>query len=201
MALRTGLPNATVVAATRPAIDAVDQVRRRVQQQTLGHRGHTGDPRYGIRRLLRRGAEQLTVRAYRRLVTALAAGDPTGEVARAWIAMQDLRHVYGAHDTADARRRLWTFYAAAARTGYPEIERLTRTIKAWPPQLLAYFTTRGASNGPTEAVNPLIKRIKRVGFSYRNRRNDRLRLLLHCGMPWHAPLTPRTRIRSPRFAA
>ena len=32
--------------------DALDEVRRRVQQDTLGHRGRTGDPLYQIRNLL-----------------------------------------------------------------------------------------------------------------------------------------------------
>ena len=39
---------------------AVDEVRRRVQQDTLGHRGRTGDPLYGIQTILRAGAENLT---------------------------------------------------------------------------------------------------------------------------------------------
>jgi transposase len=34
--------------------DAVDQCRRRVQQDTLGHRGRKGDRLYGIRNLLPR---------------------------------------------------------------------------------------------------------------------------------------------------
>ena len=33
--------------------DALDEVRRRVQQDTLGHRGRKGDPLYQIRNLLR----------------------------------------------------------------------------------------------------------------------------------------------------
>ena len=33
--------------------DALDEVRRRVQQDALGHRGRTGDPLYQIRLLLR----------------------------------------------------------------------------------------------------------------------------------------------------
>lgn len=41
---------------------AVDEVRRRVQQDTLGHRGRAGDPLYGIRTMLRAGAEHLTDR-------------------------------------------------------------------------------------------------------------------------------------------
>ena len=39
--------------------------------------------------------------------------------------------------------------------------------------------TRGISNGPTEAMNLLIKKIKRVGHKFRNFDNYRLRLLLH----------------------
>jgi len=39
---------------------AVDEVRRRVQNDTLGHRGRKGDPLYGIRRVLLRGAERHT---------------------------------------------------------------------------------------------------------------------------------------------
>ena len=60
-ALRTSLPQATRVLdafhVVRLGLDAVDQVRRRVQQETLGHRGHAGDPLFRIRRLLRRGHE------------------------------------------------------------------------------------------------------------------------------------------------
>src|SRR5699024_3348911 len=36
---------------------AVDDVRRRVQQETLGHRGRKGEPLYGIRHVLRAGRE------------------------------------------------------------------------------------------------------------------------------------------------
>ena len=40
----------------------VDEVRRRVQQETRGHRGRKGDPLYGIRRTLQIGAEHLTAK-------------------------------------------------------------------------------------------------------------------------------------------
>ena len=39
------------------ATQAVDEVRRRVQQDTLGHRGKRDDPLYKIRTILRSGAE------------------------------------------------------------------------------------------------------------------------------------------------
>ena len=39
------------------------------------------------------------------------------------------------------------------------------------------------SNGPTEALNSLIKRVKRVGYGFRNFRNYRVRALLYAGKP------------------
>ena len=78
-ALRTTLPGAVRVLdafhVTRLGFAAVDEVRRRVQQDTTGHRGRTGDPLYGIRRVLRRGAENLSETAWERLLAGLEAGD------------------------------------------------------------------------------------------------------------------------------
>jgi Transposase len=48
--------------AIRLANTMVDQVRRRTQQATLGHRGRRHDPLYRIRKLLLTAAEQLTSR-------------------------------------------------------------------------------------------------------------------------------------------
>jgi transposase len=93
----------------RLGFDALDQVRRHVQRDTLDHRGHRDDPLFRIRR-----------------------------------------------------------------------RRLQRT---------------------TEAVNGLIKKIKRVGHGYRNFTNYRLRLLLHCGVTWHTPAVTPIRGRLPRLAA
>jgi len=50
-------------------------------------------------------------------------------------------------------------YAWAA-TGPPECRRLAATIRRWEPEILAWHTNGGASNGPTEAVNLLIKKVK-----------------------------------------
>jgi transposase len=58
------LGHATVVVdhfhAIKLANTVVDQVRRRTQQATLGHRGRKPDPLYRIRKLLLTAAEQLT---------------------------------------------------------------------------------------------------------------------------------------------
>ncbi len=51
----------------RLAGDALDQCRRRVQQDTRGHRGHTGDPLYAARRTLHTGAGLLTDKQHQHL--------------------------------------------------------------------------------------------------------------------------------------
>ena len=74
----------------------VDEVRRRVQQDTLGRRGHKDDPRYKIRGLLRRGRENLGERQVAKLNTCLIDGDPVWEVTLAWHAYQQLRSMHQA---------------------------------------------------------------------------------------------------------
>jgi transposase len=97
-ALVASLSHARVVVdhfhAIRLANTVVDQVRRRTQQATLGHRGRKRDPLYRIRKLLLTAQEQLTQRGWARLRAGLRAGDPTGEVAAAWQGKELLRAVY-----------------------------------------------------------------------------------------------------------
>ncbi len=168
-ALTSRLEYATAVLdpfhVVRLLTSAADEVRRRVQNDPLGHRGRKGDPLYGIRRVLLRGAERHTPASWARLLAGVDVGDSGGQLAQVWIALQDLRHVYGAVSTGQARHRLHRFYWRCATAGVPELTRVARTISAWQDELLAYFTTGGASNGPTEAVNLLIKRTKRVSAS------------------------------------
>jgi transposase len=204
-ALVAPLGHATVVVdhfhAVRLANMVVDQVRRRAQQATLGHRGRKRDPLYRIRKLLLTAAEQLTERGRVRLRTGLAAGDPSGEVVAAWQGKELLRAVYAASDLARARAALERFYRWADGVGVAELSRLARTVRAWEAEILAFHATGGCSNGSTEALNLLIKKVKRVGHGFRNFSNYRLRLLLHCGVRWQTHRTVRLRSRSPRLAA
>ena len=202
-ALRTELPHAVRVLdafhVVRFGFEAVDEVRRRVQQQTLGHRGRKGDPLYGIRRELRRGADKLSERALERVCTALDVGDPDGEVAAAWWCAQRLRDVYRAASPEQGRQRGATVLEALLSCPVPELVRLGRTLRSWRSEWLAYFDTAGASNGPTEAMNLLIDKIRRLGHGFRNYDNYRLRLLLYCGVDWQTDPTPRIRRRRPRM--
>jgi transposase len=187
--------------AVRLANMTVDQVRRRTQQATLGHRGRKHDPPYRIRKLLLTAAEQLTGRGRARLRAGLTAGDSCGEVAAAWQGKELLRAVYAADGVLGARAALDRFYHWADGVAVAELSRLARTVWAWEGEILAFHATSGCSNGPTEAINLLVKKVKRVGHGFRNFANDRLRLLLHCGVTWQSHQTARLRGRTLRLGA
>jgi transposase len=205
-ALRTSLPHAVRVLdafhVVRLGFAAVDQVRCRIQREHTGHRGRTGDPLDGIRWLLRRSADHHTDRSWARLLAGLDAGDTNDEQrARTWIAAQELRLIFSCPDRVRAQAHLHRWLTYCADADIPELTRLAATIDSWRTELLAYFDTGGISNGPTEAINLLIKKIKRVGHGFRNFDNYRLRLLLHCGVDWDTIRATPIRGRLPRLVA
>ncbi len=179
---------------------AIDDVRRRVQRDELGHRGRKGDPLYGIRRLLLRADERLSDSARSRLDAGLDAGDPNDELYVTWQAKEALRWMYAATTMVVAELRFDAFVKAAKSSEVPEMHRLAKTMTKWRTEILAHHST-GASNGPTEAVNLLIKKVLRVAHGFRNLDNYRLRLLLHCGVKWQTPVATRIRGRAPRLVA
>jgi transposase len=184
----------------RLANAALDDVRRRVQQATTGHRGRKGDPLYRIRRRLLVGYEHLDPDGFDRMLAWLDLGDPDGEVSVAYLAKELLRSSYDTDDVFEARRRLVEFYDLATQADVAELTRLARTIRRWEPAILRWHTT-GLSNGTTEGTNLLIKNIKRLGFGFRNFENYRARLLLRCGTTWKTRAAPSIRGRQPRFVA
>ena len=160
---------------------AVDEVRRRIQQDTLGHRGRKGDPLYGIQTILRAGAENLTDKQRARLVAAIEADTAHDEVFIAWQCAQQLRSAYHQKDLAEGRRIAQKVVDTFTTCPIPEIARLGRTLRRWREAFLAYFTTGRSSNGGTEAVNGIIELHRRLARGYRNRHNYRLRMLLAAG--------------------
>ena len=200
-ALNQQLPQAVRVLdpfhVTKLGLTAVDQVRRRVQQDIYRHRGHRGDPLYGIRRILRRRADRLSERAWGRLRAGLVAGDPCGEVTAAWIIAQDLMRCYHLRDASAATAVI----TAACDCPVPEIVRLGRTLHTWRAEFLAHFAHTNVSNGPTESLNLKIKNTKRTARGFRNFGNYRLRLLLNHGRIQNNHQTSRIRTRRPSLVA
>jgi len=75
----------------------------------------------------------------------------------------------------------------------PEVNQMGRTIGRWKAQIVAWHHAH-ATNASTEAMNNLIKRVKRVAFGFKRFRNYRIRTLLYAGKPnWHLlpTITPR----------
>ena len=128
-----------------------------------------------------------------RLRGLLDAGDPHGEVRTAWHAKETVRGIYGIESPALALR--YTLQLAddlQHESCPPEINKLGRTIARWTPQITNWHISK-VTNGPTEALNNLIKRIKRIAFGLPNFANYRIRALLYAGKPnWDllATVTP-----------
>jgi transposase len=181
-AIRDELPDAVAVLdafhVVRLGTQVVDEVRRRVQQDTTGHRGHKHDPLYKIRGLLRHGHEHLNARQVARLEAGLEAGDPDWQVTVAWSCYQRLRAAYNAKNPNDGKKIAEQILSSFPSCPIPEVARLGRTLRARRQQVLAYFQTRGVSNGGTEAINLLIEKTRRLAHGFRNFDNYRLRILL-----------------------
>ena len=194
----TMLPDAVQVAdpfhVVRLANAKLDECRRRVQNETLGHRGRKQDPLYRCRRLLTKADERLDDHGRARLAGLLDAGDPRGDVRTAWHAKEVVRALYEHTDPDLARTFVQRLGEDLQDGSYPvEVRSLGRTLIRWKEQIAAWHRAQ-VTNGPTEAANNLIKRVKRVAFGFTRFRNFRIRVLLYAGRPnWDllATITPR----------
>jgi transposase len=194
----TVLPHAAQVAdpfhVVKHANSRLDECRRRVQNETLGHRGRKDDPLYRCRRLLLAAEERLDHRGSDKLTGLLRAGDPRGEVAYAWHAKEAVRFFYDIPNAEMADRYLAELADDFGDDEFPpEVRSLGRTLARWRTQIVNWHRAR-ASNGPAEAINNLVKRVKRAAFGFRRFRHYRIRSLLYAGRPdWAllATITPR----------
>lgn len=170
LAFTTMLPEAVQVAdpfhLVKLANQRLDEVRRRVQNETLGHRGHKTDPLYRSRRLLTRADERLDDHGRFKLAGLLEVGDPRGEVRMAWHAKEVVRSIYD-HTDPTVGLEFVTRLGADLQDDScpPEVRQLGRTISRWRNEIAAWHQAH-VSNGPTEAANNLIKIVKRIAFGF-----------------------------------
>jgi transposase len=145
----------------RVANRCLDKIRRRVQNETLGHRGRKDDPLFKIRKLMLTGAERLDEKGTARMLLGLRAGDPNDEVLGGWLAKESARDVYLTSDRAEAGLLLDKLIAGCAIDDVPEIRSLGQTLARWRGEILAYHDT-GASSGPTEGLNLCVKKVNPI---------------------------------------
>jgi transposase len=162
----------------------LDLCRQRIQQDTLGHRGRSGDPLYGVRRALRTRDGVLNrtpMDPDRRSVRRRCPRRGRDDLVRLPAAHRRLRSQGPA---TRERPCLLATLIDLLRSGLPagleELATLGRTLHRRRDDVLAYFTHR-ASNGPTEAINGRLEALRRNALGFRNLINYRIRSLLHCG--------------------
>ncbi len=185
------LPDAVTVMdpfhVVRLAGQAVDDVRRRRQQELHGHRGRKDDPLYRARRVLHTGADLLTDRQRTRLTTLFGHGvdhDDHVEVEATWAVYQRMIAAYR-HPDHRAGKTAMSDLIDSLNGKIPavlrEVRRLGRTLNQRAADVLAYFDRPGTSNGPTEAINGRLEYLRGSALGFRNLFNYIARSLLETG--------------------
>jgi len=156
----------------------LDLIRQRSQQQTLGRRGHTGDPLYGIRRIARTRLQLLSARQHLRLTGILEAEEHLA-VTLAWLIYQKIIVAYADPKQRRGKHAMTRLIDSIRRNvpaGLEEIAQLGRTLWRRRKAVLAFFDH--ASNGRHQRMSrssaPQCPRI-------RNLTHYRLRSLPHSG--------------------
>jgi transposase len=185
------LPDAVTVMdpfhVVRLAGDALDRCRRRVQEDTCGNRGRTGDPLYAARRTLHTGADLLTDKQKTRLAELFDSdthGDAHVEVEATWGIYQRMIAAYREPDRAKGRElmsRLIESVSHGVPKALSEVRTLGRTLNKRLADVLAYFDRPGTSNGPTEAINGRLEHLRGSALGFRNLTNYIARSLLETG--------------------
>jgi transposase len=157
----------------------LDLTRQRIQHETVGHRGHTGDPLYGVRRTLRTRLPLLSIRQQSQ-PTAVFADDAHLAVAVAWSIYQRMIAAYCHPDRCRGKTMMATIIdslRARVPAGLEELAQLGRTLWRRRHDVLAYFDHH-TSNGPTEAINGRLEALRRNALGFRNLTHYRIRSLL-----------------------
>lgn len=185
-AAKESLPQARAVMdpfhVVHLAAEKLTLARQRIQQETRGHRGRSGDPLFRIRRVLLTRAELRTDRQNTRLAAVFADEAHIGvEVTHG--AYQDLVAAYGSPDRRTGKIAMFKILKrikSGVPKALPELAQLGRSLWKRRKEILAYFDT-GASNGPVEAINGRLEHLRGIALGFRNVTHYILRSLIHSG--------------------
>ncbi len=90
------------------------------------------------------------------MLLGLRVGDPHDENLGAWLAKESVRDVYLTDDPAEAAVLLDKAIAGCRVDEVEEIRSLGNTLASWRSEIIAHHHS-GASYGPTEGLNLLVK--------------------------------------------
>jgi transposase len=164
------------------AAGKLDLCRQRVQNETLGHRGRSGDPLYGVRRAMLTRRSLVTPTRAERLDEVLTAEQHVA-VQVTWNFYQEIIASYAEQRPRDGKKRMYKLIKrikSGVPKGLSELATLGRTLWRKRAAILAYFDT-GASNGPVEAINGRLEHLRGIALGFRNMGHYILRSLIHSG--------------------
>ena len=162
--------------------DAPGEVRRRVQQDTTGHRRCMGDPLYQIRLLLRASRDRLTKRQQERLREAFTADEAHISVEVAYLLTQQVRDVFHQDTPAHGRHLAAHLIQRLPACPIPEIARLgadPTQMEGRTRRLLRH--RRSQQRTQPKPSTDIIELGRRTAKGYPNPTNNKLRMLLIAG--------------------
>ena len=164
--------------------DALDECRRRIQQELHHRRGRATDPLYKARKVLHTRSCLLTERQQYQILD-LFSGDEHVALEVTWSAYQNIIDAYRAPNRAAGkalmRADINTLTSTRVPSSLTEIITLGRTLKRRATDILAYFDHPHTTGGPTEAINGRLEHLRGSALG------------LAKPHPLHHPSTPRNR--------
>ncbi len=182
------LPGATTVMdpfhVVHLAGNALDECRRRIQQELHHRRGRATDPLYKARRMLHTRSCLLTARQQYQILD-LFSSDEHVALEVTWSAYQNIIDAYRTSDASAGkalmRAEINTLTSTRVPRGLTELITLGRTLKRRATDILAYFDHPHTTGGPTEAINGRLEHLRGSAPG------------LPKPHPLHHPLPPRNR--------
>lgn len=164
--------------------DALDECRRRIQQELHHRRGRATDPLYKARRMLHTRSCLLTPRQQHQLAD-LFASDCHVALEVTWSVYQSIIDAYRdpnkIRGKALMQAEINTLTSTRVPRGLAELITLGRTLKRRAGDILAYFDHPHTSNGPTEAINGRLEHLRGSALGFRNLTHYITRALLETG--------------------
>ena len=164
--------------------DALDECRRRTQQELHHRRGRATDPLNKARKMLHTRSCLLTPRQQHRILD-LFASDCHVALEVTWSVYQSIIDAY--RDPSKIRGKalmqaeINTLTSTRVPRSLTELMTLGRTLKRRAGDILAYFDHPHTSNGPTKAINGRLEHLRGSALGFRNPTNYITRALLETG--------------------
>ena len=161
------LPGARAVMdpfhVVRLAGDALDECRRRIQQELHHRRGRATDPLYKARRMLDTRSCLFTRRQQHQLAD-LFASDCHVALEVTWSVYQNIIDAYRdsnkIHGKALMEAEINTLTSTRVPRDLTELITLGRTLKRRDGDILAYFDHPHTTGGPTEPINGRLEHLR-----------------------------------------